>query len=353
MKFFGAIATIAVITISAQASAQTSASEAEILKRLDALEKRNAKLEQVEKENATLRERVRRLEGAKQNLASTPPPQPQPSPTQPIPSSLVMRAASPTAPVYKSASPVVVPWNWTSLYVGTHIGGSWVSTSVNDPFPTISADGLNQPISFPVPDVRAFSGSGFLGGVQAGWNYQIEHVVVGNEIDFSWTDVHARHTDTSTANTFGGLFHPETVARTWRASTQWIATGTGQIGWAADRLLFYTRGGMAVAGERYSRRDIVTDDFTPLGGGIVLESDRTHSAAATRIGWTAGLGFEWAFWNSLSARLEYDFIDFGTKQLTLTNTVPSAPIPFITSTFDQYVHVVKFGANYRFSGPAN
>lgn len=101
MKLFhyAAVATIAYVATWNPASAQSTT---DILQRLEALEKSNADLK---KENAELRDRMRRIESGKQTASAKPAP--------------VYVTA--TAPVYK-ATPVAVPapWSWTGFYVGAH-----------------------------------------------------------------------------------------------------------------------------------------------------------------------------------------------------------------------------------------
>ena len=79
-------------------------------------------------------------------------------------------------------------------------------------------------------------------------------------------------------------------------------------------------------------------------------------ASETRTGWTVGGGVEWAFWNNWSAKIEYDFYDFGTRSVTLAGTfVPLFPLgapltPVIVPGIDikERINAVKFGINYRF-----
>ena len=68
--------------------------------------------------------------------------------------------------------------DWTGFYVGGHIGGGWGTKDVFDP----SQGGVL---------IASGNVSGFLGGVQAGYNYQVNNwLVLGVEGDFSWADVH-------------------------------------------------------------------------------------------------------------------------------------------------------------------
>jgi outer membrane immunogenic protein len=77
-------------------------------------------------------------------------------------------------------------------------------------------------------------------------------------------------------------------------------------------------------------------------------------ATETRTGWTVGGGVEWAFWSNWSAKLEYDFYDFGTRSVTLTgffpgvgpSTFPAGPIAVPGADIKQTINAVKFGINY-------
>ena len=92
---------------------------------------------------------------------------------------------------------------------------------------------------------------------------------------------------------------------TLRNRVDWLATIAGRWGYAIDRSLLYIRGGAAWTGNRL---EIEARDFnlgTPL---------------ATRLGWTAGAGIEWAFAPRLSAFLEFNYYNFGTP-------TPAAAVP--------------------------
>ena len=65
-------------------------------------------------------------------------------------------------------------------------------------------------------------------------------------------------------------------------------------------------------------------------GRITTPSGTTPSRTSRqqgdqRTGWTVGGGIEWAFWNNWSAKVEYDFYDFGTRSVTLAGTFAGAP----------------------------
>ncbi|WP_461319559.1 outer membrane protein [Bradyrhizobium barranii] len=68
-------------------------------------------------------------------------------------------------------------------------------------------------------------------------------------------------------------------------------------------------------------------------------------ATATRTGWTAGVGLDWAFAPHWSTNFAYDYYDFGANDFLLTNSVP--PVTFSGNLKDR-IHAVTVGVNYRF-----
>jgi len=60
-----------------------------------------------------------------------------------------------------------------------------------------------------------------------------------------------------------------------------------------------------------------------------------------RFGVVAGAGFELALTPSWSAKLEYDYLNFGTKTMVLPDTTPVS--------IREYFNEVKFGLNYHFN----
>lgn len=103
------------------------------------------------------------------------------------------RAAPPMkAPVY--AAP---PFSWTGFYLGGNFGYGWGEGSG-----TMTFGGATGPIRG--------SGDGVLGGVQAGYNWQMGAMVVGIETDFQGS---------SATGDFSGTLLPGPVAVVGRTET--------------------------------------------------------------------------------------------------------------------------------------
>jgi outer membrane immunogenic protein len=213
----------------------------------------------------------------------------------------VPAAKAPVAPVAYAPEAI---YSWTGFYIGGHAGAGFAGSTWSDPF-----SGANNSFN---------SGAGFLGGGQIGANYQLNRLVLGVEGDFSWTGLKANSTDS--------------IGEAINTKTNFTSTITGRVGAAFDRLLVYGKGGIAFAQD--------ASGFTDFAG---------NSASTTflRTGWTAGAGLEYGITKNLSAKIEYDYLSFGSQPLNFT----TATTPLYTSNASLNVQEIKAGINFRFGGP--
>lgn len=221
------------------------------------------------------------------------------------------------------AAPAAV-WNWTGFYVGANAGGGWGTTETT----LASAGGL------PVPGGIALtqnSRSGFLGGGQAGYNFQSGWAVFGVEGTIDGLDVKG------TMPCFGVA-----VGLSCTAKSDWLATVTGRIGGVVgDRTLVYVKGGAAWLNSKHTLSSVAG-----FGGGGAAFST---SATSTTFGWLLGLGTEYAFDHNWSAFVEYNYMEFDKKTINLDFGVggPGA----IGVDVKNKLSVAKVGVNYKFGGP--
>lgn len=208
------------------------------------------------------------------------------------------------APAYKA--PVAAPiFNWTGWYGGLNYGRGVSQTHGHTDFGGGSVEG-----SFD----RA--GSGFVAGVQGGYNWQLDpRWVVGIEGDIGWLGIDHRRTDWNNTHVFA-------------VKTDWYATLRARLGHTDGPSLFYLTGGAAFVH--------VQNDY-----GTPATSIRSASEVAT--GWTAGWGIETMLGGNWTAKAEYLYIDAGSNGVF-------NPDLFIGSTthFDNRFHVFRQGLNYRF-----
>ncbi|MDA9402406.1 outer membrane protein [Bradyrhizobium sp. CCBAU 45389] len=166
-------------------------------------------------------------------------------------------------------------YSWAGPYLGGNIGYEWGSVDNNPSKP-----------------------SGFVGGIQAGYNFQNGPWVFGVE-----GDIQAAGADDT--------FAP------WKFSNPWFGTLRGRAGYAFSNVLFYGTAGLAF-GELRAQ----TFGWT-----------ESHATA----GWTIGAGAEVGLAPNWSAKLEYLYIDLSTSQFAITG---------VSNGYS--ASVVRAGVNYHF-----
>ena len=66
-----------------------------------------------------------------------------------------------------------------------------------------------------------------------------------------------------------------------------------------------------------------------------------------RTGWTAGAGLEYGINKNWSAKIEYDYLNFGLQSLNFTTPT----MPSYSTNAGLNVQEIKAGVNFRFGGP--
>jgi outer membrane immunogenic protein len=223
-------------------------------------------------------------------------------------------AADLARPVYKAAPPPVPVWSWSGFYIGGHVGAAWGTTESELTGISAGGGGLGTG-SFPISQN---STNGFLGGVTAGVNWQVAPwAVIGVEGDFSWTDLKGTT--------------PCIVVLSCTTKHDWISTVAGRFGVTYDRALLYVKGGVAWSKANYS----ASANFG--GGGFTTE------VSDTRFGALFGAGVEYAFTPNWSAKIEYNYIDFGNKDFQFDAGGGTT----VGTSIHEKVHLVKAGLNYK------
>jgi outer membrane immunogenic protein len=243
------------------------------------------------------------------------------------------------------APPVAAPaaYSWSACYVGGHIGAGWSHAEFSDPGFTVPGFGTLQNFAPAGSTIDVNGHAGALGGVQAGCDYQFaSNWVIGLAGDFSWANIRGQDSDPFFAGKNPG---PVTL----NSKTDELATITGRLGYAWDHTMVYAKGGGAWAHDRDNiQNQFGWGAFSCTGTGAFGFGPCNPSGTDTRLGWTAGVGVEWAFSNHWSALLEYDHYGFGTKSVALfdPNAGPGGTTGL--ANVSESIDAVKVGVNYRF-----
>ena len=201
-----------------------------------------------------------------------------------------------SAPYTKAPAYVAPIYNWTGFYIGGHVGGAFAGNN-------------------------SLSGSDgrFLGGIQGGADYQFgNNVVIGIEAQYSWL-----------ANGSTGVVFPAgTVVST---NSDQLGSVTGRLGYSFGPTLLYAKGG-------YAWKDNDNISVVSRGAPAAFTTDNNH-----KDGYTVGAGLEYMFAPSWSAKLEYQYYNFGSS------TFLTGPVDIVGTRFTDSEHTVKAGINYRFN----
>jgi outer membrane immunogenic protein len=217
------------------------------------------------------------------------------------------------------APPPIPFYNWTGFYLGAHIGGGWNGTDWFEDATSSGSGGFATP-GFEDGSVNA---SGFLAGGQAGFDFQTGWVVWGVQADGSWANI------TGSAGCFGEVVG---TTQSCSQSVNGLGTITGRVGAAYNTFLFYFLAGAAWEHEQLQNTC------------VVCGPPPTLSVSDTTWGYTVGLGLEWAFARNWSAFLQYNYADFGTRDVSFAGV--------FTENIRENMNIFKVGVNYRFEwGP--
>jgi outer membrane immunogenic protein len=180
-------------------------------------------------------------------------------------------------------------YDWTGFYAG--VAGGWGAASVHS-------------IYGPV-DPR-----GFVLGADVGYNQQFGQFVLGGEADLQWTGMN-------------GSIIAAGVGSTIKGNIDYYGTVRGRAGIALDRFMPYVTGGLS---------------YGHGSGSSTTAPGYTTSVGL--IGWTAGVGAEYAVTDSISLKGELDYHDYG-------NVTYYAGTP-IAETIHSSFGTARVGLNFKF-----
>jgi outer membrane immunogenic protein len=178
-------------------------------------------------------------------------------------------------PYYSTPMAPAGVYNWAGAYAGLNVGYAWASVTNNPTDP-----------------------KGVFGGGQIGYNWQSGQFVFGAETDIQWSGA-------------DDTFAP------WKFSNPWFGTLRGRGGVAFNNILLYGTLGFAYG------------DLKGQLGAL----DETK----TLVGWAGGVGAEVGIAQNWSAKLEYLYLDLGSRSYSITG-----------ASNGMQANMVRLGINYHF-----
>jgi outer membrane immunogenic protein len=236
-------------------------------------------------------------------------------------------------PAYKAARPVVRAYDWSGFYVGGNVGGHSTFdriTTITDPGGGFAAGAAAIDAASPA-NLHA---QGFIGGLQAGYNLESMGGVFGVEVDANWLGGSATRTLINIP-----VVAPDAMTNTTQAtflSTLRMRWGTTVF---SDRSLFFVTAGFAFETLK------TTDSMGHLNNTVITST----SNSTTEPGLAAGGGFEYAFTDNLSAKVEYLYVGIKNINTTIPSSIGGSPDSIaVTHVHDD--NIGRFGLNFKFGG---
>lgn len=218
---------------------------------------------------------------------------------------------------------------WGGFYAGGTIGyGGSLSDTLFNPLPSEEMFGFRSMTLNPKP-------MGWTYGFHGGWNMPRGNLMFGVEADYAWSSIGGNTSATPV------LIDGQPWEGTWfvQQDLEWLSTVRGRVGCGlANKYMVYATGGIAWGGVN----SFAEADLEPGAPFFFQGFDDS-----TRTGWTIGGGIEGSLTERLAWRVQYLYVDFGSK--TVTGDANPAFPPFQMGFESQNkTNSFTFGASYRF-----
>jgi outer membrane immunogenic protein len=270
-------------------------------------------------------------------------------------------AKSPVRTYTKAPAMVADVYNWIGFYVGGDIGEAWASDSGTSNF----ADPAYQK-NFPMalmpgipgalitnPQTSLQRSSTAIGGIHAGFNWQIGRWVLGAEGDYQWTTAENRFCRQTSVYGAPCADNGEGFL-TLGERADWIATARARLGYTWGRFMLYGTGGAAWSNLESS----INANCLVMGcGKSSIQLYTTENFSSAKTGWVAGAGIETMLSGNWIVRAEYLHTGFGDTTNEL-NLIASGAfqgtfgrMQTVNWTHSLSYDTVRVGVSYKFWNP--
>ncbi|HEY8355500.1 MAG TPA: outer membrane protein [Methylophilaceae bacterium] len=241
---------------------------------------------------------------------------------------LLLGTASFTSVADSGTSTLPLGFDWSGAYIGANLGYAWSKSDFEDeeyngipPFPKVNWD---------VDD------HGFLGGLQAGYNWQRGNIVYGLEGELGYLDLDKKRFPPGVDPILNYVYDAAGTV-----DGDWYLGLAARLGYASERTLYYGKVGAVYSRAKLGLKD--TCSVTPpCGNTVANDSDRVDW------GYQIGAGLEHALNDDWTLRAEYTYFDFGDTNISGVGIDGvGGGVPYKIDA-DLSVHALKLGINYRF-----
>jgi len=256
----------------------------------------------------------------------------------------------------KDPAPVAPIAIWSGLYIGGTVGFGTGDTSDRAHIETEGTAAQQEVVDDAQLYFDAFipSGASLDEGVSLveaflGNDYDMDGAIYGGFLGYNWQSGNAVFGIEAGLNGTGFDGHTDCLnVADCKRELEYYGTVTGRLGYAVNNFMFYGFGGIAWGDveTNVSVAGAPLDDFWTGVDSVGFDNSETH------VGWTAGVGLEFAFTERFVAGVEYAHVDLGEERhtiLTATEEVSEGPNESIDirNDVDVSFDVIKVRASYK------
>jgi outer membrane immunogenic protein len=241
-------------------------------------------------------------------------------------------------------APPASTYNWTGCYLGVNGGGaasgSDFSTNVGPGTHLTDPGDIGPGGTVGTAGTFSHNDSNYLLGGQTGCNWQTGTLVFGLEGDIDYFHSHPGFINNT--NTLNDGVTPFTVSQT--LTTDYLASVRPRVGIAADRNLAYITGGAAFTSVNYTQ----TYFDVPNGGSVAFPGTGSATASKSLVGWVVGAGWEYAWSEHWTFKLEYLFAGFPKTNGLGSITDTAGNSNSLQGSADLTIQTARAGVNFKF-----
>src|ERR1700733_13458626 len=243
------------------------------------------------------------------------------------------------------AAPVPVLTTWEGFYLGGSAGATWLNSDATDPG-SVGFVGFTNGYGSTGGAKVSSRALGWLGGRQAGYNFQNGNFVYGVETDFSWLG----GSSASSGATVPVSYARSTYAAnsTFASKVNELATFRARMGLDFNGTLPYVTAGFATGN---TSNTFGSSSFNPTLGPRGAPSAATVTQRSWVPGVVLGGGVEHQLSRNWSIKGEVLWVGFQDKSVVnpLFSTTYGAPTSNgQAAKFSNDLTIAKIGLNYRF-----
>jgi len=228
-------------------------------------------------------------------------------------------------------------YDWSGLYAGAHIGAGWNNSNTNSYITSTGAFDKNE----------SDTNQGILGGIQFGYNYQINNYVLGLEGNATLRNINGSSTS---YNTNGNQ-----IVDVKKVNDLAEGSILAKVGYSFDSILPYVTAGIGFGSKDIKRTQYATASSSGAAPAFSTTPVFTEANTETLTGLVLGAGFDYAIDKSWSLDTRYSYTkwnDSHNSNPLALSSIYNYVAPGVSNGRDSYTNSneqsLAIGINYKF-----